>query len=195
MYICIYTRISLHISIYGLKMWQERSRFSLNKIFFHVQAFVHEPILLLLPLPLESPIRLQSFCNTIAQYPTPFRPPVFTPYTIRYCALQYLVKANSQWLYCRLRQSGTRAPAQRIHPSIYLSIYLQIDRERQIYRYINLHIQIQIQIQIHRQTVSERESERASERERERERDLYLYLSIYQMCIYLSIHVSLHIYM
>jgi len=39
---------------------------------------------------------LRYYCITIAQYSTPFRPPVFTPYTIRYCALQYLVKAKGQ---------------------------------------------------------------------------------------------------
>ena len=64
------------------------------KIFVYLEAVVYETIIIVLPLPPASPTRLQHYCITIAQYATPFRPPVFTPYTIQYCALQYLVKAK-----------------------------------------------------------------------------------------------------
>ena len=69
-------------------------RFGLYKTFYHLWAVVYESIIIVLPLPPASPTRLQYDCMTIAQYSTPFRAPVFTPYTIQYCALQYLVKAN-----------------------------------------------------------------------------------------------------
>jgi len=57
------------------------------KILFYFEAFVNEPsIILLPPPPLVKPALLQYDCNTIAQYSTPLRPPVFMPYTIQYCA-------------------------------------------------------------------------------------------------------------
>ena len=55
---------------------------------------MHESIILVLSLPPASPTRSQYYCNTIAQNSTPFRPPIFTPYTMKYCALQYRVKAK-----------------------------------------------------------------------------------------------------
>ena len=55
---------------------------------------MHESILVVLPLPHASRTQLQYDCIPIAHYSTPFRPLVFTPYTIQYCALQYLVKAK-----------------------------------------------------------------------------------------------------
>ena len=40
------------------------------------------------------PTLVQYHCATIGQYTTLFRPPVFTPCTTQYCALQYRVKAK-----------------------------------------------------------------------------------------------------
>ena len=57
---------------------------------------MHESIIIVVPIPPASPTRLQYYCITIAQYSTHFRRPVLTPYTIQYCALQYLVKAKYQ---------------------------------------------------------------------------------------------------
>jgi len=37
------------------------------------------------PSPPALPTQLQYDCNTIAQYSTPLRPPVFMPDTIQYC--------------------------------------------------------------------------------------------------------------
>jgi len=38
---------------------------------------------------LALPTQLQYYCTTIARYSDPLRHPVFMPYTIQYCALQY----------------------------------------------------------------------------------------------------------
>jgi len=56
---------------------------------------VHESIILLFPSPTCPPTRLQYYCNTFAQCLNPFRPPVFTPYTLQYCAWQYRVEAKA----------------------------------------------------------------------------------------------------
>jgi len=55
---------------------------------------VDESIMLLLLLPPALPTRLQYYCDTIARYSNPLRPPVFMPYTIQYCAQQYRVRVN-----------------------------------------------------------------------------------------------------
>jgi len=71
-------------------------RLGLYKICFYFEALVHESIILSLPPPPALPTRLQYYCNTIAQYSSPPPTPICMPYTIRYCALQYRVKANQR---------------------------------------------------------------------------------------------------
>ena len=66
-------------------------------------------------------------CNTIAillrSIHPPSEPPVFIPYTVQCCALQYLVKANSPLLYaCRARRRlwrrhGATKNGRRVHLS------------------------------------------------------------------------------
>ena len=63
-------------------------------------------------------------------YSTPFRPPVFTPYTIQYCALQYRVQAKLP-LVMRESRFGVRVlfvedKRPRVNLSIYISIYIYI---------------------------------------------------------------------
>jgi len=53
----------------------------LNTIFVHVQAFVHESVIRVLPPPLFA-ILLQYYCTTIVQCTTAPRPPFCLPYTI-----------------------------------------------------------------------------------------------------------------
>jgi len=66
----------------------------LYKIFFHLEAFVHESIILLLPTPScvarTIAIRLHVYCQST----TSPRPLCCVPYTIQYWYWQYRVKAK-----------------------------------------------------------------------------------------------------
>ena len=60
-------------------------------VYPYPHIYGHTPLLCCLHRVRVNP---QYYYNTIAQYPTPLRPPVFMPYSIQHCALQYHVKAK-----------------------------------------------------------------------------------------------------
>ena len=73
----------------------EKLRALRHKILFYFEAFLCGRInhSFIAPFP-ALPTWLQYYCNTIARYSNPLRPPVIMPYTIQYCALQHRVKAK-----------------------------------------------------------------------------------------------------
>jgi len=81
-YIIHDTRIGMYRSGRGSAPGGGAQRVGLYKLFFYLEAFVHESIIFVLPHPyLHCP---HYFCTTIAQYTTPPRLPMCMPYTIQY---------------------------------------------------------------------------------------------------------------
>jgi len=147
---------------------------------------VHEPILIVLPLSSALPTLLQYYCTAIGQYTTPFRRPVFTPYTIHYFALQYLVKAKplgkplaSRVSSRRMARGGARrtespSPNQRKLAGTGEATFIDICLSNHLYicLYIYIYIYIHIYIYIY----------------------VYIYIYIY-IYIYMYIYIYIYIYM
>jgi len=105
------TRTAGRVCILPLDLAFARYSFT-SRLFCTNQPSFHSPRSSALPT------LVQYHCATIGQYTIPFRPPVFTPCTTQYCALQYRVKANS-------RPSACSAPPRLIaRVLVPLNIYI-----------------------------------------------------------------------
>jgi len=98
MYIYAYAYISLYfelnrnwVRVGGCWATTKDRRLGLYTIFVRSKAFLHYPIILILPPPSALLTLLQYYCTTNTQYTTPTRPLLGMQYSIQYWQWQYRV--------------------------------------------------------------------------------------------------------